>query len=95
MAVLSLRPQAAGIRGRVRDAHLDGSLTLSGSQGRKRAYGRVPKNRGKNMTLIASMSLYGMGESMCIERGPRTLKPSRLTTSSTFWPLRFLRGRWW
>jgi transposase len=33
----------------------------------QRAYGRVPKNRGKNMTLIASMSLEGMGESMCIE----------------------------
>ena len=32
-----------------------------------RAYGQVPKNRGKNLTLIASMSLYGMGESMCIE----------------------------
>jgi len=32
-----------------------------------RAYGRVPKNRGKNLTLIASMSLYGMGESMCLE----------------------------
>jgi transposase len=33
----------------------------------ERAYGQVPKNRGKNLTLIASMSLYGMGESMCIE----------------------------
>lgn len=33
----------------------------------ERAYGKVPKNRGKNMTLIASMSLDGMGESMCIE----------------------------
>ena len=33
----------------------------------ERAYGKVPKNRGKNMTLIASMSLSGMGESMCIE----------------------------
>jgi transposase len=32
-----------------------------------RAYGKVPKNRGKNLTLIASMSLSGMGESMCIE----------------------------
>ena len=32
-----------------------------------RAYGKVPKNRGKNLTLIASMSLYGMGESMCFE----------------------------
>ncbi len=27
----------------------------------------MPKNRGKNLTLIASMSLYGMGESMCVE----------------------------
>jgi transposase len=27
----------------------------------------VPKNRGKNLTLIASMSLSGMGESMCFE----------------------------
>jgi transposase len=34
----------------------------------KRAYGRVPTNRGKNQTLIASMSLLGgMGECMCIE----------------------------
>lgn len=32
-----------------------------------RAYAKVPKNRGKNLTLIASMSLFGMGESMCIE----------------------------
>src|SRR3954452_22546233 len=33
----------------------------------ERAYGKVPKNRGKNLTLIASMSLYGIGESMCVE----------------------------
>ena len=33
----------------------------------ERAYGRVPKNRGKNLTLIASLSLSGMGESMCVE----------------------------
>src|SRR5829696_397570 len=33
VAGLSLRRQAAGVRGRVRDAHLDGSPTLSGSQG--------------------------------------------------------------
>ena len=35
----------------------------------QRAYGKVPKNRGKNLTLIASMSLEGMGESMCLEGG--------------------------
>jgi transposase len=33
----------------------------------ERDYGKVPKNRGKNTTLIASMSLSGMGESMCLE----------------------------
>jgi transposase len=33
----------------------------------ERAYGKVPRNRGKNTTLIASMTLYGMGESMCFE----------------------------
>jgi hypothetical protein len=34
----------------------------------KRAYGKVPRNRGKNTTLIASIALEGaMGESMAIE----------------------------
>jgi transposase len=32
-----------------------------------RAYGKIPKNRGKNLTMITSMSLHGMGESMCFE----------------------------
>jgi len=47
-----------------------------------RAYGRVPKNRAKNLTLIASMSLYGMGESMCFE-GATDAKAFEVT-SSTF-----------
>jgi DDE superfamily endonuclease len=34
----------------------------------ERAYGKVPRNRGKNTTLIASMTLEGaMGKSMTIE----------------------------
>src|SRR3954465_4205165 len=34
----------------------------------KRAYGKVPRNRGKNTTLIATITLQGaMGESMTIE----------------------------
>jgi transposase len=34
----------------------------------RRAYGRVPRNRGKNTTLIASITLEGaMGESMTME----------------------------
>ena len=36
----------------------------------RRAYGRVPRNRGKNTTLIASMTLEGgMGEAMAIVGG--------------------------
>jgi transposase len=34
----------------------------------KRAYGKVPRNRGKNATLIAAITLEGaMGESMTLE----------------------------
>jgi transposase len=33
----------------------------------ERAYGKVPRNRGKNTTIIASMSLHGMGEAMCLQ----------------------------
>jgi hypothetical protein len=33
----------------------------------ERAYGKVPRNRGKSTALIASMSLSGMGEAMCIQ----------------------------
>ncbi len=36
----------------------------------KRAYGAVPRNRGRNQTLIASMTLEGgMGASMCLTGG--------------------------
>lgn len=33
----------------------------------ERAYGKVPRNRGKNTTLIAGMTLSGMGASMAFE----------------------------
>ena len=32
-----------------------------------RAYGSVPRNRGKNTTLIAALGWSGMGESMIME----------------------------
>jgi transposase len=41
--------------------------------GEKGLTAKCPRKRGKNMTLIASMSLYGMGESMCIEGGTDAL----------------------
>ena len=43
-----------------------------GSQG-ERASGTVPRNRGKNMTLIASMSLSGMGASMAVEGSTKVM----------------------
>jgi transposase len=33
----------------------------------RRAYAEVPRNRGKNTTLLASMSLEGMGPSLAVE----------------------------
>ena len=37
----------------------------------ERAYGKVPRNRGSNTTLLASMSLEGMGPCLAVE-GPTT-----------------------
>lgn len=40
----------------------------------KRAYGKVPRNRGKNQTLIAAITLEGaVGESMTVEGGTDAL----------------------
>ena len=39
----------------------------------ERAYGSVPRNRGKNTTLLASMSIEGMGAAMAVE-GSTTAK---------------------
>ena len=40
----------------------------------KRAYGKIPRNRGKNQTLIAAITLEGaMGESMSVEGGTDAL----------------------
>jgi hypothetical protein len=79
------RREAAGIRGRERDAHLDGSHESSGSEGREGLRQGASRNRGKNITLIASMSLLGMGEAMCVEGATDALAFSRLTWS-IFWP---------
>ncbi len=35
----------------------------------KRAFGKAPRNRGKNTTLLASMSAGGMGPSLAVEGG--------------------------
>jgi hypothetical protein len=56
----------------------------------KRAYGKVPGNRGKNTTLIASITLQGgMGESMSLERGghTQTQRPSKPTWNTSPWAI--------
>jgi DDE superfamily endonuclease len=59
----------------------------------KRAYGKVPRNRGKNTTLIASITLEGgMGESMSVEGATDALALSRLMWRYSWHPL-FARGR--
>ena len=67
----SLRRKKAYIRSRVRFSHLHEvplrCLRARAPRG-KRAYGKVPRNRGKNTTLIAAITLQGgMGESMTVE----------------------------
>ena len=61
----------------------------------KRAYGKVPENRGKNTTLIAAITLRGaMGESMTVEGATDSYAFSK-PTSSTSWHPPFVRGKWW
>jgi hypothetical protein len=60
----------------------------------ERAYGKVPRNRGKNLTLIASMSLYGMGEAMCVE-GATDSEVFEIYVEHFLWLLRCVRVRWW
>ena len=45
----------------------------------QRAYGSVPRNRGKNTTLLASMSLEGMGAAMAVEGSTTQRRSLRLT----------------
>jgi hypothetical protein len=61
----------------------------------ERAYGSVPRNRGKNTTLIASMTLEGaMGECMAVEGSTKAFSCSRRTWSAS-WPLPCAPGRSW
>jgi transposase len=38
----------------------------------KRAHGSIPRNRGKNMTLISSLSLQGLGASLILDGSANT-----------------------
>jgi transposase len=66
VAGFALRRSAARVRGRVGVPHLDGPPEVSGPERGAGPRHGVPRNRGKNTTPIASISLSGMGEAMCI-----------------------------
>ena len=55
-------------------AHTSMTRTRARAPKGKRAHGRVPRNRGKNTTLIASLSLGGMGQAMTFEGRKNSLK---------------------
>jgi transposase len=64
----SSRPTAARIRGRDGHQHLAFSgVRLCPKGEKRRAYAQVPRNRGANTTLLASMSLEGMGPCLAVE----------------------------
>lgn len=48
-------------------AHIGLTPLYAWSPRGKRAYGKAPRNRGKDLTLIAALTWGGMGESMLIE----------------------------
>ena len=53
----------------------------------KRAFFKVPRNRGKNTTLLASIGCEGMGPSMVVE-GSLLAGESSKPMWSNFWLLR-------
>jgi hypothetical protein len=61
----------------------------------KRVYGKVPRNRGKNTTLIASITLQGaMGESMTIG-GTTDAEAFEAYVEHFLAPTPSKRGGWW
>src|SRR5215203_2600627 len=61
----------------------------------KRAYGKVPKNRGKNTTLIAAITLQGaVGESMSVE-GATDSEAFEAYVEHFLAPSLIVRVRWW
>ena len=68
VARFPLRRETPRIRGRVWLQHLQTRLRARAPRGKRAYYGKVPRNRGKNTTLIAAITLEGaMGESMSVE----------------------------
>jgi hypothetical protein len=60
----------------------------------ERAHCSVARNRGKNTTVLSSMSVEGMGPSLAVEGATTVLRSSKHTWSGS-WHQRCLKARWW
>jgi transposase len=65
------RSEAPSLRGRVRGEHLSGAAVRLVKTRGAGVLAKTPRNWGKNVTLLSSMSLCGMGSSLAVE-GPTT-----------------------
>src|SRR5215208_6728197 len=89
-----LRCEAAGVLKDESGFHTSMRRLRAGAPKGKRAYGKVPRNRGKNTTVVAAITLQGaMGASMILE-GSRTRRPSKPTWSASS-RRSFARDTWW
>ena len=61
----------------------------------RRAYGSVPRNRGRNTTVLASMSVEGMGPSLAVEGATPPPGSSKRTWSGYWHHLRCAKLKWW
>ena len=59
----------------------------------ERVYGEVPRNRGKNTTLLASMTSGGMGPCLAVE-GATTKAVFETYVESRFWRPHCDPDRW-
>ena len=68
----SARPKAFGVRGRECGTHVSLAPLYGYSAKGARVRLKVPRNRGKNTTLLASMSTEGMGPCLAVEGSSTT-----------------------
>jgi hypothetical protein len=84
VVVLSLRCEAPDFRRRESGMHTSMDRLRSRAPKGERAYGKVPKNRGKNTTLNSLHEPIGdVGETMCI-KGATDAQAFEGFTSSIF-----------
>jgi hypothetical protein len=61
------RSLSVGVRGREMGTHTSLAPLYAYAPVGERAYFEIPRNRGKNTTLLASLHAEGMGPSMAVE----------------------------